>query len=221
MPHVLKTLRRTFGFLRKTTHAARSRAALHDFWRNPDEENLPGSYLEGSVRSGLLVALVRKHLASESLDAKVLEIGCNVGRNLNQFWEEGFRNLSGVEINSNAIKLLKQRFPALGASANLYEGPVEEAIKTYRDGQFDVAYTMAVLEHIHHDSDWIFSEIARVTNNLLVTVEDESGVSWRHFPRRYDRVFEPLGLKEIESFECLDIEGLGPGFFARVFRKGS
>jgi hypothetical protein len=105
----------------------------------------------------------------------------------------------------------------LGKAAQIYCGPVEEAIKTYRDGQFDVVYTMAVLEHIHSESEWVFREMVRVTKDFLVTVEDERGFSERHFPRRYDKVFKPLGMAEVEARG--DIPGLGRGFQARVFRK--
>jgi len=78
---------------------------------------------------------------------------------------------------------------------------------------------MAVLEHIPTESEFIFGEMCRITRHLLITIEDEQGISWRHFPRNYQRVFESLGLKQIEEINCVKVSGLGEDFIARVFKK--
>jgi hypothetical protein len=72
---------------------------------------------------------------------------------------------------------------------------------------------------VHTDSDWIFAEIARVADRYVITVEDELGLSWRHFPRNYREVFEPLGLTQIEELSCKDVPTLGPNSVGRVFAK--
>ena len=149
----------------------------------------------------------------------ILEIGCNVGRNLNYLFLAGFKKLVGIEINKKAIRLLKQSYPELARYAKIYNKPVEEVITGFKNGAFDIVFTMAVLQHIHPDSEFIFSEIARVTNRFLVTIEDERGISWRHFPRNYKRVFESLGLEQVEEFNCRGVPGLGGNFSARVFKK--
>ena len=78
---------------------------------------------------------------------------------------------------------------------------------------------MAVPEYIHKDSEWVFAEMARITKNLLVTIEDERGSSWRHFPRNYRKVFERLGMKQTEDLNCHGVDGLSAAFYARVFEK--
>jgi SAM-dependent methyltransferase len=203
---------------RKIVHKPRSREELHQYWRRPAEDldNVPQDYLKGEERSQFLVNIVKKH-AQE--DAKILEIGCNVGRNLNYLHLAGFRRLNAIEINEDAIKLLKESFPQMASQTVIHHSPVEEVIKTFSDGEFDVVYSMAVLEHIHTESEWIFTEIVRVTDKFLITIEDEENLSWRHFPRNYRKSFEALGMKQIEEFNCGNIEGLGGGFFARVFKK--
>jgi 2-polyprenyl-3-methyl-5-hydroxy-6-metoxy-1,4-benzoquinol methylase len=152
-------------------------------------------------------------------DAKILEIGCNVGRNLNALFLSGFRNLEGVEISESAVQLLNQSYPEMASRTRIHNEPVEEIISKFGNGAFDLVFTMAVLEHIHPDSAWIFAEMARITNAFLVTVEDERGVSWRHFPRDYKKVFEPLRMRQIEAIDCREVDGLGSSFFARVFEK--
>jgi SAM-dependent methyltransferase len=150
-------------------------------------------------------------------DWTVLEIGCNVGRNLSFLLDAGLRQLTGIEINGEALALLRSTYPELGSTAKLINAPVEDAIGHMAARSFDLVYTMAVLEHIHPDSEWVFAEMARITRSLLVTIEDERGVSVRHTPRDYRHVFEALGMHQILEREVSEAEGLSPGFVARVF----
>ena len=86
-PEFLKPLLRPLyrGYLRliriKSDAALRprNRAVLHDYWKEPwDGKNLPEGYLTPQVRSEFLAQRVEKYIDH---DAKILEIGCNVGRN--------------------------------------------------------------------------------------------------------------------------------------------
>jgi SAM-dependent methyltransferase len=211
-----KTLLRARGRLGKILRRASSSAQLHDFWRSPDAANRPTGYLEGADRSRFLTDIVNRHVPHQ---APILEIGCNVGRNLHYLAGAGFTNLSGIEINEEAVRLLRATFPELEQTLRLWNEPVENAITKFHDRQFGLVYTMAVLEHIHPDSEWIFAEMARITGDVLMTIEDEHGVSWRHFPRDYGAIFQALGLQQVEVRGCDDIEGLGADFRARVFKK--
>ena len=78
---------------------------------------------------------------------------------------------------------------------------------------------MATLQHIHNDNKFIFDEIVRITKKNLITIEDEKGISWRHFPRNYKTIFEKLGLKQIEEIRCSDLGINNSNFYARVFTK--
>lgn len=206
-----------FLTFKKFTYRPKSLNELHKYWRKPsDGSNLPQDYLEvGTQRSQFLLELIIKYGKPNS---SILEIGCNVGRNLNCLYINGFRELHGIEINEEAIQLLKQTYPQMASLIKIYNAPVEDVIGKLQEGQFDIIFTMAVLEHIHTSSEWIFSYIVRTTNNYLITIEDERGVSWRHFPRDYKKVFEPLGMKQIEVINC-GTAGLSSDFFARVFKK--
>ena len=103
--------------------------------------------------------------------------------------------------------------------AKIYNLPLEEIIQEFKDCQFGIVFTMAVLEHIHTDSEWIFPEMARITEKYLITIEDERSLSWRHFPRKYKKIFESLGMKQIQEFSCSEVNGLKSNFFARIFKK--
>jgi SAM-dependent methyltransferase len=210
-------LKRAAARLAGAVRGRKSREQLHEFWRNPDDANLPSGYSHaGAARSEFLVDLATQHVQT---DGEILEIGCNAGRNLQYLRAAGFTKLSGIEINGAALREMSRAFPEVAASARVINEPVESAITQFRDNEFALVYTMAVLEHIHADSEWIFGEMVRVTRDALITIEDERGVSWRHFPRDYGRVFTGLGLNEIANINCARIEGLGADFNARVFLK--
>jgi SAM-dependent methyltransferase len=202
-------------------YGRKSRTDVHSYWRTPPDRNVPASYLtKGWGRSAWLVELAQKHLGGDARNNSLLEIGCNIGRNLEYFHRAGFRGLSAIEINEDAVKLLREHFPEMGSIAQIHVGPVEEIIRTFDDNQFDVVFTMAVLEHIHTESEWVFGEMARVARRFVITIEDERHVSDRHFPRNYGKIFTALGLTQLESIECIHVDGLRGGFFARVFAKG-
>jgi len=196
-----------------------NRDRVHAYWRDPmDGTNRPEGYLLKEGRSRLLVDLVRKHAPP---DPTVLEIGCNVGRNLQFLHEAGYRRLSAIEISEKAVQLMREAYPEMSRQATVHNQPVEEVIRTFPDGAFDVVFTMAVLEHIHTASEWIFAEMMRISKRLVITIEDERSLSWKHFARDYGRVFQALGMEQVESARCDDVEGLGENFFARAFvRRG-
>lgn len=176
----------------------------------------PTDFLRGKERSLLLVDLVKAHATPE---ARILEIGCNVGRNLDYLYTAGFHKLEGIEINEDAVHKLRVSYPDMAQEARIYNGAVEDVIGDFADEQFDVVFTMTVLMHIHPDSEWIFPQIARITKKRLITIENEEALSWNHFPRDYGKIFESLGLRELEAVRCTGIEGLGSDNLARVFER--
>lgn len=190
---------------------------IHQYWRSPtDDGNLPEAYIKPMERSKLLLYILKSY---GTLDAKILEIGCNVGRNLNYLFQAGFKNLEAIEISENAIKTLKDTYPKMADNIKIYNTAIEDIIGEFKNNKFDIVFTMAVLQHIHPDSEWIFSEISRITNGLLITIEDEHGISWRHFPRNYKKVFKPFGMKQIKVIKCCNRYGLHKNFYARIFHK--
>ncbi|AEN05504.1 class I SAM-dependent methyltransferase [Halolamina sp.] len=108
-------------------------------------------------------------------DARVLEIGCSSGRHLAHLHDGGFRNLHGIEINADAIEMLREEYPNLAADATFHVGDAGALLREFEDGAFDAVYTVETLQHIHPDeADAVFDEVAQVTDDLLITVENES-----------------------------------------------
>jgi SAM-dependent methyltransferase len=195
----------------------KSKDELQKYWRNSDKmNNNPSGYLQGSSkRSEYLVSLVKQYVKPDDASS-IIELGCNVGRNLYHLWKAGYHNLSGVEINPQALKLMKQNFPDM--QVKTYEGSIEDRLKEL--GEYDLVFTMAVLEHIHGDSEWVFSEMARKAKRYLITIEGEKkNESELHFPRNYKNIFEGLGMQQVYEEHLSQKEGLNTNFYARVFSR--
>lgn len=199
----------------------KNRMKLHEYWKRPaDGVNDPQTYLEGKERSIFLVRLIRKYVDK---NASILEIGCNVGRNLNLLFLSGFTRLSGIEISSEACDLMKKYYPKMASSINLFNDSAENILPRLPDDSFDIVFTMAVLQHIHPESVFIFNHISRVTRKFLITIEDEYGVSERNFPRNYKKIFDKgSGMKCVETVGAYGMAKLGllPTYMCRVFEKG-
>jgi len=184
------------------------------FWQYPDISNAPETYLDNNItkeRSEYLVSLFTKFFPNREI--RILEIGSNVGRNLFYLYNSGYHNLTGVEVNKRAIELMLTHYPDCFKSSLIFNQPIENCIKDFDDKQFDVVFTMAVLEHIHPKSSWIFYELQRITRNII-TIEDEKSLSWRHFPRRYDRICKYM--EQIYYEDCSYIQGFNKGFMTRI-----
>jgi hypothetical protein len=69
----------------------KSNDELQKYWRNPNEMNVTSGHLLGDRRSEYLVSLVRQYVKP---DASILELGCNIGTNLNHLWKAGYHNFS-------------------------------------------------------------------------------------------------------------------------------
>lgn len=194
-----------------------SATALHAYWRRPDDGlNHPESYLHVDPSPRTYVANTAAQFLP--MNAKILEIGCGVGSNLDLVHQRGFKGLTGVDINADALKLFSACFPTAAASTTIHHGAIEDAIPRFQDRLFDFVFSIGVLQHIHYDHEWIFPHLARIGSRYLLTIEEEYQHSKRKFPRDYQRVFEPLGFRQCR--EDAGASFLGPGFWiARLFQR--
>jgi SAM-dependent methyltransferase len=116
-----------------------SQIQIHKYWRAPDDgSNQPEDYLDpkgGKARSEFLLSLI-----DLPRDASILEVGCNVGRNLNHLHEAGYTDLTGIELSEQAVEVLRREFPHL---TDIRVGAAEDILPTF--DRFDLVFTMAVL----------------------------------------------------------------------------
>lgn len=157
--------------------------------------------------SELVRATVERYVGR---DAQVLEVGCGVGRHLAELVSAGFTGLSGVDVNDDALSVLRETYPELAAVGEFHAGTIEEYVQSLGTDAVDAVFSVETLQHIHPETTWVFAELARVTGELLVTVENESGEygTVNHvddrlplYYRDWRRMFTERGFKQVESVE--------------------
>ncbi len=131
--------------------------------------------------------------------SSVLELGCNCGANLYWLHQFGFKDVRGIEINSNAIEHLKASFPEFAGSVKVQQGDIAELLPKMPSGSVDLIFTMGVSMHIHPKNDFIFKEMARVSRRFICTIEPEASNSNYVFARNYRRIFQRLGVHQLKS----------------------
>jgi SAM-dependent methyltransferase len=144
-------------------------------------------------------------------DPAILEVGCSSGRHLAALLEAGYTDLTGIELNADARTVMAEEFPDLAATASVHYEAIEAVIEDFSADQFDAVFAVETLQHVHPDSAWVFAELARVTGDLLITVENEGGEETDDvnyvdgevplYYRDWGSVFEDLGLEQVTAEE--------------------
>lgn len=99
-------------------------------------------------------------------DAKILEVGCNIGLQLNGLQKQGFTNLYGVELQQYAVEKSK----VITKGINIIQGSGFDI--PFKDGFFDLVCTNGVLIHIApKDLSKIMGEIYRCSNQYIAGFE--------------------------------------------------
>jgi SAM-dependent methyltransferase len=173
------------------------RSQLYDFM---SQERPIGQYYpkapEWSSRSQTVINMLCPLISKAD---SFLEIGCNIGRNLNHLWQAGYKNLRGMEISEHAVKRLRIEYPCL-ATTPVEIGPAEQSIQKCDSNSVDVVFTMAVLEQLHPDSRCLFKEMARVARKYVLAIEPRHGKrSHMQYPWDIKSEFTAAGLIYIDA----------------------
>ncbi len=123
-------------------------------------KQLDRDYLKtyGTTRS----VMNREFLRGVPKDARILEVGANVGNILLSLCSLGYRNLFGVELNPRVVEFAHKRAPNLGIIA----GDVLDI--PFKDDFFDLVFTSGVLIHIAPENrKCAMREICRVSRKYV------------------------------------------------------
>jgi SAM-dependent methyltransferase len=183
----------------------------HQYWANRSEDFSPSYYADiGQNEVSETLSAVFNHYAED--DAAILEVGCSSGRHLARLLDEGFENLTGIDINDDSFDVMADYYPRLAETGAFRAGAMEDTVPEFPDDEFDVVYSVETLQHVHPDNEWVFEELARVTGDLLITAENEGNSPRRgregaevscvndDFPlyhRNWKEVFSEIGLAEL------------------------
>jgi pseudaminic acid biosynthesis-associated methylase len=143
--------------------------------------------------------------------SKILELGCNVGINFEILKKMGFSNLTGVEINTEAISIAKHNHPNL----NFINSSIEEFNSNQK---YDLVYTAGVLIHINPNSlNSIISKIVSLSKKYIFGFEyfsetlteiqyrENNFTCWKQdFPNLYLWLFPELRINKLKKFEYVD-----------------
>lgn len=147
-------------------------------------------------------------------EALILELGCSSGRHLSHLHKHGFENLVGIEVNNDAFNVMEEVYPDLAAHGTFHLDGIEDIVGDFDDRHFDAIYSVETLQHLHPDAEWVFEELFRITDDLLITVENEGENDHRRpsepevnyvnndFPlyyRDWNYVFTELGFVEVDA----------------------
>lgn len=185
--------------------------SVRDEWANRSGEFSPAyyAYYGSDETSELIRETLLEHLDA---DASVLELGCGSGRHLAHLADHGFSDLSGVDINEASFEVMADRFPALAETGTFYRDAIESVVGDFGDGAFDAVYSVETLQHLHPDVAWVFDDVARITDDVLMTIENEgtadgpateSDVNYVDdgvplYYRDWDQVFTARGLTAVD-----------------------
>jgi SAM-dependent methyltransferase len=182
-----------------------------EYWENEAEKghNKSENYnrIHTQQRSKYLLGLLKKYSIKEN--SSILELGCNCCRNLNHLFSNNYKNLTGIDISKKALSTKEKFFPEL--KANLINSSIEDHILKFHDNEFDLVFSMAVLQHVSLDSNWIFEHIARIAKEYIIFIELD-------LYRNYENLISKFGFSLIERRNCTQIKGLEK-YKANIFKR--
>lgn len=147
-----------------------------------------------------------------SKDAKILEVGCNVGNNLRLLQKMGYKNLYGIELQSYAVERSKE----LTKGVNIIQASAFDI--PFKDEYFDLVFTFGVLIHIAPENlSKIMGEIVRCSKKYVWGLEyytedfmelnyrDNQNAMWKgNYANEYLKNHSQLKLLRQEKYKYIE-----------------
>lgn len=148
-------------------------------------------------------------------DARVLEVGTNIGLQLNLLSKMGFKNLYCIEINETAIQISHE----LNRNLSIYIVKGSALDIPFKDNWFDLVYTSGVLIHIHpNDIGAVIGEVVRCSKKYVwgfeyytdegykeINYRGKTNLLWKtDFKKQYQNRFPDLRLIKEKLYPYLN-----------------
>jgi len=154
-------------------------------------------------------------LADLPRNSKILEVGTNLGHQLQSLERVGFSNLYGVEVQSNVVQEVRKTKPQFEVLLSTAQD------LPFKDNFFDLVFTNNVLIHISpQDIDKVVSEMLRVCKKWIwgfeyfapeyteVSYRGNSDLLWKtDFSSLFLKQSNKLVTVRQEKFNCKDEPG--------------
>lgn len=109
--------------------------------------------------------MFEEFMSDKSKDIKILEVGCNIGLQLQCLCSLGFKNLYGIEPQSFALYLAKTQSTFNYAPGNIFDIP-------FKNEYFDLVLISGVFIHIRPDDLYeAMKEVIRCTKKYILIFE--------------------------------------------------
>jgi pseudaminic acid biosynthesis-associated methylase len=164
--------------------------------------------------------LNQRFLGNIEKDARILEIGANIGLQLQGLQKIGLSNLFGLELQAYALQESKRRVRKI----SMIQGSAFQL--PFKDAHFDLVFTSGVLIHIHpSDLGRALQEIRRCSRRWILGFEyfseecqevpyrGKAHLLWKNdFAKEYLRVCPGLTLMREEHFKYRQNENVDSMF---------
>jgi pseudaminic acid biosynthesis-associated methylase len=146
--------------------------------------------------------LNQRFLGNIEKDARILEIGANIGLQLQGLQKIGLSNLFGLELQAYALQESKRRVRKI----SMIQGSAFQL--PFKDAHFDLVFTSGVLIHIHP------SDLGRALQEIQeVPYRGKAHLLWKNdFAKEYLRVCPGLTLMREEHFKYRQNENVDSMF---------
>ncbi len=155
----------------------------------------------------------------------ILEVGCNIGVQLNILQGQGFKNLYGIEIFPKAVELAKTNTKNI----NIIQGSAFDL--PFKDNYFDLVFTSGVLIHINpKDIKKIMKEICRTSRKYIwgfeyfspqtqaITYRGHKNRLWKgNFAKMYLDEFIDLKLIKEKKYKYLNSDNVDSAFLLKKY----
>ena len=121
-----------------------------------------------------------------SRDITILEIGCNIGVKLEILKKMGFKNLTGIDINPNAIKEAKKKNPHI----KFIESSINELSI---DSKYDLVFTSVVLIHQN-------LEILNLIIEKIIKISRKYIFGYEYFSEKLEEIEINCGNKIFQNY---------------------
>lgn len=152
-------------------------------------------------------------------DISILEVGCNIGNQLLCLQKMGFKNLTGLEVQSYAATLARERCRGI----EILEGTIQDLDPGRR---FDLVFTSGVLIHISPDDlpkvlmrvhscsrQYIWGYEYWAESLREVPYRDHSQMMWKgDYAEQYLEQFDDLVLIKSIKYKYLDNQNIDSMF---------
>ncbi|MEW6263549.1 MAG: pseudaminic acid biosynthesis-associated methylase [Thermodesulfobacteriota bacterium] len=142
---------------------------------------------------------------------RILEVGCNVGVQLQALQQMGFSELYGIEIQSYAVEMSKEKTRGI----QIIQGSGLDI--PFKDGFFDLVYTSGVLIHVAPDEvKTVMSEMHRCASRFIwgyeywapewtaLEYKSRQNLMWKtDYPRLFLEYFSDLRVVKEEKYQYI------------------